>query len=372
MQKIKRVPYLSIERAHKDILPELINSFEKTVKSGNLVLGPNVERFEKEYAKFCQVKFSSGVACGLDALIISLNVLRIREDDEVIVPSNTYIATLLAVSKVGAKPILVEPRIETYNINPAEIEKSITKKTKAIIPVHLFGQACEMDKIMKNAKKNNLFVIEDNAQSHGALFKGKPTGSFGQINATSFYPGKNLGALGEGGAITTNSISFYEESKIIRNYGSKEKYVNQIKGLNSRLDEIQAGILSIKLKGLSVKNKKRQKLAKIYLESLTGVGDLVMPRTVDGSSHVYHVFNIRTKKRNELQKYLTKKGIGTMIHYPIPPHMQKAYKELGFKKGDFPIAEELANTSLSIPIFPEMNENEQEYVIKSIEQFYAK
>lgn len=372
MSKVIKVPYLDIYRAHKEILPDLKKSLEKMVLSGNVVLGSNVSEFEKSYAEFSNVKYSIGVANGLDALILSLISLGIGEGDEVIVPSNTYIATLLAISRVGATPILVEPNIETYNIDINKIEKSITKRTRAIIPVHLFGQSCEMGGVMRIANKHKLWVVEDNAQSQGAEFKNKFTGSFGIVNATSFYPGKNIGALGDGGAITTDSKKLQEKILMLRNYGSKVKYLNEVRGYNSRLDELQAGFLQIKLKYLLGNNKKRQKIATEYIKSLNGIGDLILPRTMDGATHVYHVFTIRTASRNKLQKYLLKNNIGTIIHYPVPPHLQKAYKDLGYKKGDFPIAEKLAKTSLSIPIFPEMNLGEQEHVVETIRKFYAK
>ncbi len=367
-----KINYLDIKRAHNFILPELNNSLEKVIKSGLLILGKELEGFERKYAKFTGTKYALGVANGLDALILSLMALDVKEGDEVIVPSNTYIATVLAISRVGAKPILVEPNKETYNIDPMEIEKNISKKTKVIIPVHLFGQVAQMDAIMKIAIKHKLFVVEDNAQSHGAKYMNKMAGSFGHINATSFYPGKNLGALGDGGMITTNSKSLYEKVKIMRNYGSKIKYYNEIKGYNSRLDELQAAFLKIKLNYLKSNNKLRKMKADKYLSELKNIGDIILPMTDSNSTHVYHIFNIRTKKRDSLKKYLDQNKIGNLIHYPVPPHLQKAYAELGFKKGDFPIAEELASTSISLPIYPELTDNEQNFVILKIKEFYEK
>jgi dTDP-4-amino-4,6-dideoxygalactose transaminase len=296
--------------------------------------------------------------------------LGIGEGDEVIVPSNTYIATVFAISRVGAKPVFVEPRIDTYNLDPEQIEKAITKKTKVIMPVHLFGQISEMDTIMDIAKKHKIYVVEDNAQSHGSTCNGKKAGSFGEINATSFYPGKNLGALGDGGAITTDSKILADKVKVLRNYGSREKYYNDVIGYNSRLDELQAAFLKIKLKTLNSNNLKRQKIADKYLKELKGIGDLKLPVTSENCTHVFHVFVLRTKDRDRLRDYLDKKGIGNLIHYPLPPHLQKAYKYLGYKKGDFPVAEELANTSLSIPIYPELMRDEQDYVISTIKNFY--
>ncbi len=366
------VPYLNLAKNYSLIEKDLYQAFGKVLKSGYVVLGNEVKEFEKEYAKFSSVKHAVGVGNGLDALILSLTTLGIGEGDEVIVPSNTYIATLVAVSRVGAKPVLVEPRKDTYNIDPEKIESAVTGKTKAIIPVHLYGQACEMDEIIKIAKKHNLFIIEDNAQSHGAMYKGKKTGSFGDINATSFYPGKNLGALGDAGGITTNNSNLYKKTLSLRNYGEKEKYLNDYLGYNSRLDELQAAFLRIKLKNLNKFTKRKQDIAKKYINELKSVGDLIMPQVHKNSTHVYHVFCIRTKKRNDLQKYLSENGITTLIHYPIPPHLQKAYKFLGFKRGDFPIAEELAKTSLSMPIYPEITDIQLKYVISCIKEFYKK
>lgn len=369
---MNRVPYIDIKLSHRPILRELKASLGKIIADGQLILGPNLENFEKNYANFSGVKYSIGVANGLDALILSLLALGIGEGDEVIVQSNTYIATLFAITRVGATPVLVEPNKKTYNIDVSRIEEKITKKTKVIMPVHLFGQVSEMEKIMKIARRHKLFVVEDNAQSHGAEYDGKPAGSFGIVNATSFYPGKNIGALGDGGAITTNRANLQKKVKILRNYGAREKYYNDVIGYNSRLDELQAAFLAVKLKDLVKKNKKRQFLAKKYKKMLDNVGDLILPETADKCTHVFHVFTIRTKRRDELKEYLTNKNITTVIHYPVPPHLQKAYLSLGFKKGDFPIAEELANTSLSIPIFPEMTSYQQDYVIKTIKGFYAK
>ncbi|TXI33638.1 MAG: DegT/DnrJ/EryC1/StrS family aminotransferase [Niabella sp.] len=366
------VNYLDIERAHSLILPELKNALEKVIKSGWLILGKELEDFEKKYAKFSGTKYAVGVANGLDALILSLMALEVGDGDEVIVPSNTYIATLLAISRVGAKPILVEPNKETYNIDPIEIERKISKNTKVIIPVHLFGQVAQMDAIMKIARKHKLFVVEDNAQSHGATYERKMAGSFGHINATSFYPGKNLGALGDGGMITTNNKSLYEKVILIRNYGSKIKYYNEVKGYNSRLDELQAAFLKIKLIHLKSNNKLRKEKADKYISELKNIGDIILPLTHPDSTHVYHIFNIRTKKRESLKKYLDQNRIGNLIHYPVPPHLQKAYAELGFKKGDFPIAEELASTSISLPIYPELSNDEQNFVILKIKEFYEK
>lgn len=365
-----KVPYLNLKLGNKEFSAQFHEALDSMLASGIFVMGEKLAGFEKQFARFCNVQYCAGVASGLDAITLSLKTLGIGKGDEVIVPSNTYIATLIAVTNVGATPILVEPNIDTYNIDPERIEGAITKKTKAIIPVHLYGQSCEMKKIMKIAQKRKLFVIEDNAQSHGSLHFGKKTGSFGIINATSFYPGKNFGALGDGGAVTTNKKTLIEKIKTLRNYGSRIKYYNDVIGYNSRLDELQAAFLTIKLKKLNEINKGRNRVAKMYIKGLTNVGDIVLPQTALHTTHVYHIFCIRSKKRKQLQAYLGKNGIQTLIHYPVPPHLQKAYRHLNYKKGDFPIAELLANTSLSLPMFPEMTDAQINYVITTIKGFY--
>lgn len=355
---------------NEEIKAELLPSFENFIDKGWYVLGDQVKQFEKDYADFCTTKHTVGVANGLDALIIALKTLNIGPGDEVIVPSNTYIASWLAVSYVGATPIPVEPRIDTYNINPNLIEAAITSKTKAIMPVHLYGQCCEMEAIMNIALKHNLFVVEDNAQSQGATYNGQITGSFGHINGTSFYPGKNLGAYGDAGAITTNDEHLYHRANVIRNYGSQKKYYNEIKGINSRLDELQAGFLSIKLKHLNKWSKQRNHIASLYNQMLHGVGDVVKPELANGATSVYHLYVIRTNKRDELQQYLNTHEVGTLIHYPLPPHLQEAYQELGYQKGDFPLAETIADTCLSLPLFPGLTDEQVEQVCNTIKQFY--
>ena len=355
---------------NEEIKAELLPSFENFIDKGWYVLGDQVKQFEKDYADFCTTKHTVGVANGLDALIIALKTLNIGPSDEVIVPSNTYIASWLAVSYVGATPIPVEPRIDTYNINPNLIEAAITSKTKAIMPVHLYGQCCEMEAIMNIALKHNLFVVEDNAQSQGATYNGQITGSFGHINGTSFYPGKNLGAYGDAGAITTNDEHLYHRANVIRNYGSQKKYYNEIKGINSRLDELQAGFLSIKLKHLNKWSKQRNHIASLYNQMLHGVGDVITPELAKGATSVYHLYVIRTNKRDELQQYLNTHEVGTLIHYPLPPHLQEAYQELGYQKGDFPLAETIADTCLSLPLFPGLTDEQVEQVCNTIKQFY--
>ena len=349
---VMKIPFLSFEFINLQTKAETLSSFENFFNSSWYILGQQVKKFEEEYSLFNKVKYCVGVSNGLDALHIALRALGIHKGDEVIVPSNTYIATALAVSYVGATPVFVEPDINTYNIDASKIEAAMTSKTKAILPVHLYGQSCEMKSIMFIAKKYNLFVIEDNAQSHGASYNGKLTGSWGNINGTSFYPGKNLGALGDAGAITTNDMELAGKASVLRNYGSQKKYYNEVVGYNMRLDECQAGFLSIKLKYLKEWTEQRQEIAGWYNDALKNVSNLILPAIAKNATHVYHLYVVRTKFRNDLQKYLTDNGIGTLIHYPIPPHLQKAYHKLGFKAGDFPIAEEIANTCLSLPIWP--------------------
>jgi dTDP-4-amino-4,6-dideoxygalactose transaminase len=364
-----QIPFLSFRKMHDQVKTEMQNAFEKVYDSHWYIMGNSLKTFEANYAKYCRTQHCVGVANGLDAIIISLKALNVGPGDEVIVPSNTYIATWLAVSYVGAKPIPVEPNISTYNINPELIEKAITKNTRAIIPVHLYGQICEMDKIMTIAKKHNIAVIEDNAQAQGTFCNEKISGSFGNINATSFYPGKNLGAIGDAGAITTDNTDLAKMAGVIRNYGSEKKYYNMIKGINSRLDELQAALLDVKLPFMNAWNTERVAIAKLYNEKLKGTGDLILPVLASNCTSNYHIYMIRSKRRNELQEHLTKNGIGSLIHYPIPPHLQQAYKELNYKKGDFPLAEQIAETCLSLPMYPGLTEAEVEIIAAAIKAF---
>jgi dTDP-4-amino-4,6-dideoxygalactose transaminase len=368
MQPIPFLDLKAINLAHQAALQA---AFENVLHSGWFILGQNVVEFEQEYAKFSGTEHAIGVANGLDALHIALKVLSIGAGDEVIIPSNTYIATTLTTSFVGATPVLVEPRIGTYNINPDLIEAAITPRTKAIMPVHLYGQACEMDTIMVIAQKHGLHVIEDNAQSQGAFYNGRPTGSFGAINGTSFYPGKNLGALGDAGAITTNNSEYDKNARSWRNYGSHKKYYNEVLGFNSRLDELQAAFLLAKLPSLYNDNAERERIANLYDEHLHGVGDVITPLVADNATSVYHLYVIRTKHRDALQAHLNANGIGTMIHYPVPPHLQEAYKNMGWKQGQFPLAEETAETCLSLPISPVMTNEQVEQVIRIVRGFFS-
>jgi len=365
------IPFLSFDFQNKLIRQEALKVMERVFDSKNYILGEGVTKFESEYADFNQVKHAVGVGNGLDSLTISLKALEIGYEDEVIVPAHTFIATWLAVSHVGAKIIPVEPDLSTFNISAVEIEKAITPRTKAIMPVHLYGQPCDMEKIMQIAEKHNLKVIEDNAQAHGAAFKGKPTGSFGIINGTSFYPVKNLGAFGDGGAITTDNKELAEKTKVIRNYGSDRKYHNRIIGMNSRLDELQAVILSVKLKYLKQWNEERQHLAAFYNNYLTSIEEVEIPKVIDGATHVYHLYVIRVKHRDTIKDYLAEKGIICMVHYPLPPYLQYAYRGLNFKKGDFPVADEIAETCLSLPLWPGMSEGDVERICSGIKEFYS-
>lgn len=365
-----KIPFQNFSPMHSVIKGEIQEAFNRVFDSNWFILGNEVKNFEKEYADFNEVYSCVGVSNGLDALYLALKALGIGQGDEVIVPSNTYIATVFAVSYVGAIPVLVEPRLETYNLNPELIEAAITNKTKAILPVHLYGQACEMSAIKEIANKYNLFIIEDNAQAQGASYDGKITGSWGNANGTSFYPGKNLGAFGDAGAVTTNDTEISRKIKILQNYGSEKKYFNEVVGYNMRLDEMQAAFLRVKLRKLKDWTKERKEIASWYNHELFGVGDLVLPEIAEGATHVYHLYVIRTRRRDDLKQYLADHGVGTLIHYPIPPHLQGANLNLGYKKGDLPIAEEIANTCLSLPVWPGMSLNQVQYISETIIKYF--
>jgi len=367
-----KIPFIDFKRIHLPINDELQNAFKNVLTSNWFVLGKELDHFEKEYAAWNNVQSCIGVSNGLDGLTLALRSLEIGKNDEVIVPSNTYIASVLAVTNIGAIPIFVEPRIETANINPDLIEEAITPRTKAIMPVHLYGQACEMTKIIEIANSNNLFIIEDNAQAHGAMHNGFRTGSIGHVNATSFYPGKNLGALGDGGAVTTNDQNLAKKIKTLRNYGSNKKYENEIIGFNNRLDELQAAFLRVKLKQIDSWTLERQKIASYYNDQLSQIKGIELFDVADKSSHSYHLYVIKSDTRNSLQKSLNESGIGTLIHYPIPPHLQKCYKSLGYSLGDFQVAEKLSDNVLSLPLFVGMKEEEIQFVIDAIKIYSEK
>lgn len=350
------VPFLSFQPQHAPLRGALTDAFTRVYDSCWYVLGEEVRQFELEYAAFNRVAHTVGVANGLDALVLALRVLGIAPGDEVIVPSNTYIATWLAVTHVGAVPVPVEPDPTTSNLDPARIAAAITPRTRAIMPVHLYGQACRMPEIMAVASQHGLYVVEDSAQAQGAAFAGALTGSFGHASGTSFYPSKNLGALGDAGAITTNDADLAQRLRVLRNYGSQQKYYNQVVGYNSRLDELQAALLRVKLPELPAWTAQRQQVAAWYGRHLADIPGLRLPTIADGATHVYHLYVVHTPHRAALQQHLTAQGIGTLIHYPVPPHLQYAYKPLRLPAGRFPIAEELAATCLSLPMWPGMTE----------------
>ena len=363
-----KIPFVSFKPLEKKIDSEIREAFERVYRRSWYIEGEEGALFENAFAQYCNRDFCVGVGNGLDALYLALKALDIKEGDEVIVPSNTYIATALAVSYVGAKPVFVEPDIRTFNINPKEIEKSITKNTKAIMPVHLYGQACDMDSIMVIAKKHNLYVIEDCAQAHGAMYKGKIIGSFGDVAGFSFYPGKNLGALGDGGAVVTDNEELAKKIKALGNYGSDYKYHHILKGNNSRLDELQAAFLSVKLSCLDKINEERRNIAKKYMQNICNP-EVILPYVPEYTTPVWHIFGIRCQRRNELEKFLNEAGIGTNKHYPIPMHLQDCYNELGYQVGDFPIAEEISATELSLPMYYGMTDEEIKYVIDKVNEF---
>ena len=360
------IKFLDLHKINQRFKSEIDLAIREVLESGWYLLGEKNKAFEENFAKYCETKFSVGCANGLDALHLAIRAYDFPKDSEIIVPANTYIASILAISNCGLKPILVEPNLETYNIDTDLIEAKITEKTKAIVVVHLYGQAVEMEKIWELAKKYNLKIIEDSAQAHGAIYQGKKVGNLGDIGCFSFYPGKNLGALGDGGSITTNDEEVAIKIRAIANYGSLIKYENIYKGLNSRLDEIQAAILDLKLQFLDADNQQRREIAKIYRENIKNE-KIVLPKSYKEESHVWHLFVIRTKNRDKLQEYLKIKGIQTLIHYPIPPHKQNAYKE--WNNLSFPITEKIHKEVLSLPISPAMNKEEAFYIAQILNEF---
>ena len=359
------IPFVCFNYMHDEIKDELFNKFREVYESQYFIMGKQLDNFEKEYAAYCDRKYCIGCGNGLDALYLILRAFEIGAGDEVIVPSNTYIATALAVSYTGAKPVFVEPDLETYNIDTELIEEKINKNTKAIIAVHLYGHPADMDKINKIAKKYGLKVIEDAAQSHGALYKKNKVGSLSDAAAFSFYPGKNLGALGDAGAVVTDDKEIADKIKALSNYGSDYKYHNIYKGINSRLDELQAGFLRVKLQHIDKWNNERRRIALRYINEINN-SNIILPNADDEYSHVWHLFVIRTDRRDELEEYLREKGIMTLKHYPIPMHMQKAYEDLNIRKGELPIAEKISDEVLSLPMFYGMSDDEITYVIQSL------
>lgn len=347
---------------------ELHNAFERVLKSSWYISGQEDKGFEEAFAKYCNTDYCVGVGNGLDALMLALKALGIGEGDEVIVPANTYIASALAVSYVGAKAVLVDPDLETFNIDVSKIESQISGNTKAIMPVHLYGLPCDMDGIKELADKYNLYIIEDCAQAHGATYKGKKVGSFGDLSGFSFYPGKNLGALGDAGGVVGNTKELIDKVRTYANYGSLYKYHHIYKGNNSRLDELQAAFLLAKLQILDKMNQNRNVIAQRYLNEITNE-NIVLPSVPEEHGHVWHVFSIRSERRTELESFLNENGISTNRHYPIPVHLQECYSDLGYKKGDFPVAELISDTQISIPIYYGMTDEEIGYVITTLNNF---
>lgn len=370
------VPFLDLKSPYLELKDELDAAYRRVMESGWYILGNEGAAFESEFASYCATKHCIGVANGLDALHLIVRAYGIGPGDEVIVPANTYIATWLAVTHAGATPVPVEPDERTCNIDPQRIEAAITDKTQAIMVVHLYGQPVDMDEINNIVAKVNqsrvtrhaspLVVIEDCAQAHGARYKGRRVGGLGDAAGFSFYPGKNLGAIGDGGAVTTNDSELAERIRVLRNYGSQLKYRNEVVGFNSRLDELQAALLRVKLTKLDEWNERRRQVAARYLQEFAGQSQLVLPHVPEWAEPVWHLFVVRHAQRDALQKDLTAAGVGTMIHYPIPPHLQSAYAELNRKEGDFPISEKMAKEVLSLPMGPHLTANESSSVISAM------
>jgi dTDP-4-amino-4,6-dideoxygalactose transaminase len=358
-----KIPFLELNRIHQEIRQPLEEAFHRVLESGCFILGPELEGFENEFARYCGVKHCVGVGNGLEALHLILRAHGIGPGDEVIVPSNTFIATWLAVSQCGATPVPVDPLETTHNLDPEKIADALSSRTRAIIPVHLYGQPADMDPIMALALKHHLLVIEDAAQAQGAKYKGKRAGSLGHAAATSFYPGKNLGALGDGGAILTNDSQMADRIRLLRNYGSRIKYQHEIAAYNSRLDELHAAFLRVKLRMLDEWNERRRTIARRYLESLRGL-ELTLPFVPNWAEPVWHLFVVQSKKRTELKNHLDQQGIATMIHYPIPPHLQPCYKSEPPLR--LPLAEKLAEEVLSLPMSPSLKSEEVDAVIRAL------
>ncbi len=366
---MNRIPFLDIKKAYHEIQEELNNVSHCVLESGRYILGEEVDAFEREYANYCGVRHCIGVGNGLDALHLILRGYGIGEGDDVIVPANTFIATWLAVSHSGASPNPVDPDPCTFNIDPRKIEAAITENTRAIVPVHLYGRPADMEAILAVAHAHGLKVIEDAAQAHGAYYKDKKAGSLGDAAAFSFYPSKNLGAYGDAGAIVTDDDELAGIIRLLRNYGSQEKYQNDAKGFNSRLDPLQAAFLRIKLNHLDEWNARRKVIAEKYSLELNCLADITLPKPCAGQESVWHLYVIRTKKRDELIRYLDQCGIGALIHYSGPPHLSRAYAEMGYRKGCFPITEEMAMTIVSLPIGPHMAGDMVKFVIDSLKKY---
>jgi dTDP-4-amino-4,6-dideoxygalactose transaminase len=368
MTERRSIPFNTLKHQYEKFADEYLEAAKRVLESGWYVMGHELESFEKAFAEYTGANYCVGVASGLDALSLALRVLGIGMGDEVIVPSNTYIATVLAVTGVGATPVFVEPDAY-YCVDPELIESAITSKTRALLPVHLYGQACDMIKIMRIAENHKLRVVEDCAQSHGVTFRGKHTGTFGDIGCFSFFPTKNLGAFGDAGGLVTDNEKEAAHAKMLRNYGSVEKYKNETEGVNSRLDEIQAALLSVKLRHLKKITEERRAIANFYLKNIANP-DIALPLVRPESDHCWHLFVIRSDQRDVLKERLAANDIATQIHYPIPPHLSKAYSRLGYKKGDFPVAENYADTMLSLPLYNGMTQASQEAVCRVLNETF--
>ncbi len=364
-----KIPFLDLKAPYVELKDELDAAYRRVVASGSYVLGHEVAAFEQEFADYCGVRHCIGVGSCLDALHLILRGYGIGEGDEVLVPSNTYIATWLAVSCAGAVPIPVEPDEKTYNIDPDRVERSITSKTKAIIPVHLYGQPADMDPLADIANTYRLRVIEDAAQAHGATYEGRKVGSLGDAAGFSFYPGKNLGALGDGGAVTTNDDTLADKVRILRNYGSRVKYYNEVRGFNSRLDELQAAFLRAKLHKLDEWNKRRSEIASRYLDRFRGAAGMTLPEVMHGVNPVWHLFVIRLRDRDGLRQSMDKNDVETLIHYPVPPHLSDAYRSMCSGRYDLPVTESIAESVVSIPIGPHIKSSEIDRIADSVEEF---
>jgi dTDP-4-amino-4,6-dideoxygalactose transaminase len=364
-----RVPFLDLKAPYAELRDELDAAYRRVMESGRFIMGDELQAFETAFAAYCGTKHCVGVGNGLEALHLILRALGVGPGDEVIVPSNTYIATWLAVSYAGAKPVPVEPDPHTHNLDPERVQDAITPQTKAMIPVDLYGQCADMDPLRELASRYGLKVIEDAAQAHGAEYKSRRAGSLSDAAAFSFYPGKNLGALGDGGAVVTNDDALADTVRVLRNYGSREKYYNETKGYNSRLDELQAALLRVKLSKLDEWNQRRKHVAARYLRELEGAGGVRLPRVPSWADPVWHLFVVQHSNRERLQSHLSAAGVGTLIHYPKPPHLQEAYAELGYSRGTFPIAEQMADEVLSLPIGPHLSDDDVDFVISQVASF---
>lgn len=362
------VPFLDVSATYLELKKSIDTVLAQVLASGAYILGPEVEAFEQEFAEFLGVRHCIGVSSGLEALHVALRASGLKPGDEVLVPANTYIATWLAVSYAGGTPVPIEPELATYNMDPSRIEAAITPRTRGILPVHLYGQPANMDPIVGIARKHNLWVMEDAAQAHGARYKGVRVGGIGDVACWSFYPGKNLGAFGDGGAITTNNDEVADRARVLRNYGSRVKYLNEMKGLNCRLDSVQAAALRIKLHHLDGWNQRRRSIAAYYTEALRDTG-LALPSVPPWVDPVYHLYVVRTQRRDELQAYLKTRGIATLIHYPIPPHLQLAYRDLGFLEGSLPITEKIHREVLSLPMGPHLTGEQATAVVNAVQEF---